>query len=224
MIGILRARITRAHDAEGARLSPGSLRAVRRAVVIVVGLVAALLAGTPAPAALPAACRVHVGTFAKKRHPRPPLVLGDSTLIFAAPRLARRGLDADAQGCRQFGQGMLLLRARKRARTLPRVVVMTLGANASVSERELGWAWHLVGPHRKLVLVTPLETGGVESSDAANERREARRRPRRIVLLDWVRYSRGHPGWFASDGLHLTFTGAEAQARFIARGVGSRAR
>lgn len=188
---------------------------MRGALAIAVGSLVALLAAAPARAG----CGGPVRAYAEKRHPRPPLVLGDSTLIYATPRLARLGLDADAQGCRQFGQGMLLLRARKRAGTLPRVVVMTLGANGTVPGRDLGWAWHLVGPRRKLVLVTPLETGGVESSDAAHERREARRRPGRIVLLDWARYSRGHPGWFASDGLHLTFTGAAAQARFIARGV-----
>ena len=35
-------------------------------------------------------------------HGRPPLIIGDSTMIFAAPVLGGLGFEADAHGCRQF--------------------------------------------------------------------------------------------------------------------------
>jgi lysophospholipase L1-like esterase len=35
------------------------------------------------------------------------------------------------------------------------------------------------------------------------------------VVLDWVRFSRGHRGWFQPDGVHLTFPGAHAFARLF---------
>ena len=41
--------------------------------------------------------------------------------------------------------------------------------------------------------------------------------PGRIDVLDWVRHSRGHGSWFQPDGLHLTFAGAAAFARFLVR-------
>ena len=34
-------------------------------------------------------------------------------------------------------------------------------------------------------------------------------------MLDWVRFSNGHPAWFQPDGLHLTFDGAAALARLL---------
>jgi hypothetical protein len=66
-----------------------------------------------------------------------------------------------------------------------------------------------------LGLVTPWELGGYAGSDAQNVRDAARAYKKRVVLLDWVRYSRGHGSWFQPDGCHLTFSGARAFARLF---------
>jgi len=76
-------------------------------------------------------------------------------------------------------------------------------------------ALHILGPSRKLGLVTPRETGGGQSNDAEVVRNEGQRRPDRIKVLDWVAYSSGHPDWFQPDGLHLTFNGAHAFTRLL---------
>ena len=47
-------------------------------------------------------------------------------------------------------------------------------------------------------------------------RRAARRHPDRVALLDWTRYSHGHPSWFW-DSIHLTPAGARGFARLLAR-------
>src|SRR3954447_24778174 len=78
---------------------------------------------------------------------RPPLALGDSVMIFAVPRLAARGIEADARGCRQLPEAMGILRARKRAGTLPRLVVLALGANGSLTRGGLEGVVRLLGPH-----------------------------------------------------------------------------
>ena len=44
-----------------------------------------------------------------------PLVIGDSTMIFAAPALGSLGLEADARGCRSFAGGVEMLAARSAA-------------------------------------------------------------------------------------------------------------
>jgi hypothetical protein len=50
-------------------------------------------------------------------------------------------------------------------------------------------------------------------------RRAARQHPRQIVLLDWVKYSAGHGGWFQPDHVHLSNRGARVFAQFLGRAV-----
>ncbi|MEA2279941.1 MAG: hypothetical protein QOK21_548 [Solirubrobacteraceae bacterium] len=155
---------------------------------------------------------------ARPTAPLPPghraaLVVGDSTGIFAAPLLARRGIEADARECRQFDAGVAILRARRRAGSLGHLAVLALGANGPVSARQIDAALAAAGPRRVLGLVTPRNLAA--SADAM--RAAAARRPDRVLLVDWRRFSAGHAGWFAADGLHVDQTGAAAFARLIAR-------
>lgn len=152
----------------------------------------------------------------RERQYAPPLAIGDSVMLGAVPQLARAGLEVNTRGCRQMSEGLRLLRARRRS-FLPSRVVLALGANWSVRFGQIRAALRIVGPRRLLVLVTPRETGGGESGDAWAMRRAARRFPRRVRLLDWARRSRGRGGWFAGDGLHLSFAGARAYARLLGR-------
>jgi hypothetical protein len=149
----------------------------------------------------------------------PPLAIGDSVMLGAVPQLRRAGLEVNTRRCRQMSEGLRIIRSRRRAGTLPLRVVIALGANWSVRYREIRAAMRLAGRRRLLVLVTPRESGGGESGDAWAMRRAARRFPRRVRLLDWVRVSRGKSGWFGHDGLHLTWSGARAFARVLGRAV-----
>ena len=149
----------------------------------------------------------------------PPLVIGDSTMLLSLDQLAREGYDAEAQGCRQFPAALALLSARKTQGTLPHMVVIALGANGSVTPNDVGVALGLLCCTRLLVLVTPRELGGGSGSDAIVERQEAKRYRGRMLLLDWVQYSEGHPEWFQPDGLHLTIPGATAFAALLARAL-----
>lgn len=185
-----------------------------RSVAIALGLAVAVALGAAAPAwACDNSRHFRAG---KVRGERAPLVIGDSTMIFAAPVLARLGLEADARGCRQFSQGLAILSARRRAGTLPPVVVLALGANGPVGPAGLARARRIIGRHRVLALVTPRNS----ASSRASMRRAARRHPERVKLVDWAVYSAGHGGWFGGDGLHVNHTGAAAFARFIKRAVG----
>jgi hypothetical protein len=142
-----------------------------------------------------------------------PLAIGDSTMLFALPNLARTGYRVNARGCRGWDEGMAVLRQEKRSRRLPHMVLMALGADWSVSMAQIRRTLNLLGPRRVLTLMTPLELGGWAGEDAENMRRAFKRYPKRVVLLDWVRYSRGHGDWFQPDNTHLTFKGAAAMAR-----------
>ena len=146
---------------------------------------------------------------------RAPLIIGDSTMIFPAPVLGRLGLEANAKGCRQFGEGTAMLAARRHARTLPSIAILALGANGAIGGGQIATALRIAGPHRILGLVTPRRSGTSE----AQMRRAARRHADRVLLIDWVSFSAGHGGWFAGDGLHVNQGGATAFAHLVRRAV-----
>jgi hypothetical protein len=146
---------------------------------------------------------------------RPPLIIGDSTMIFATPVLGGLGIEADAQGCRQFGQGVAMLAARRHARTLPPVAILALGANGAIGGGRIAWALGVMGAHRVLGLVTPRNS----ATSRSQMRRAARRHRDRVLLIDWARFSAAHGGWFAGDGLHVNGAGATAFARLVGRSV-----
>lgn len=178
---------------------------------------AALLCGLLASAAPAQACdatRVARAQRDPARAVRPPLIVGDSTMILAVPHLARLGIEADARGCRQLGQGIAILAARRRTATLPPVAVLALGSNGAIGDGAIARALRLLGPRRVLGLVTPRHVGA--GSDGAL-RRAAARYPERVVLIDWRRFSAGHGGWFAGDGLHVDDSGARAFAGHVRR-------
>lgn len=186
------------------------------------GLVAMALALLWAPASARAGVCDDVfeypGKRAKWHHGRSPLVIGDSTMIFAAPMLAKQGFHSNARGCRAYFQANdEILRRLKRAGTLPDMVIMNLGANGNVTRPDIMETLHILGANRVLVLLTPIELGGGGGSDAQLIRDMGRRRPNRIKVLDWVRYSAPHGSWFAGDGLHLSVHGAEELTRYILR-------
>jgi hypothetical protein len=145
---------------------------------------------------------------------RTALAIGDSVMLGAVSQLTRRGFEVDVAGCRLFSQGLSVLAAR--GGSLPGVVVIALGTNWTVQHRQVRRALIILGRRRVLGLVTPREVGGARSSDQAVMRAAGERWPRRVKVLDWVRYSSGHANWFWGDGLHLQPRGARALTRLLA--------
>lgn len=185
------------------------------AALLIVGAAAALPA--TGSAFDPACGEIETAQARRNVNPggHPPLAIGDSTMLLALPALAREGFQVNAHGCRQIDEGLELLRDDRRHNRLPHLLVIALGADATLSRNQIEKAFHILGPKRVLGLVTPLELGGGTSSDADVVRAEAKRHPKRSVLLDWVAYSKGHADWFQPDGLHLTFDGADGFARLL---------
>jgi len=177
-------------------------------------LAAILIAGS-VPAAHAGCGGVETASPKHKVAPRPPLAIGDSSMLLALPALSRVGYKVNARGCRAYPEGLRLLRGLVHQRRLPHLVVIALGSDQSVTGGDIGQALKILGPSRKLGLVTPRESGGVESNDATVIRNAGDRYPDRVKVLDWVQYSAGHASWFQPDGLHLTFSGAKAFARLL---------
>jgi lysophospholipase L1-like esterase len=141
-------------------------------------------------------------------------------MVFAVPYLAQDGIEANARVCRSVAEGLAMLRARRREGRLPAVVVLALGANSPVRPVDVETALRVLGPGRRLGLVTHRTWFGKPGPDTRAIRQIARAHPDRIRLIDWVAYSRPHAAWFGMDGLHPTQAGARRFANLIARAAG----
>jgi hypothetical protein len=148
-----------------------------------------------------------------------PLAIGDSVMLLAVNPLAREGFNVNARGCRQWSEGHAILRRKKRRHRLPHLVVMALGTNWFITRDDIGRTRRLLGKRHVLAIVTPREPGGYTGSDAKRIRAAARAHPKRIKVIDWVRFSRGHGSWFGPDGIHLTYTGVTNYVRCIRRSL-----
>jgi len=177
----------------------------------------AAAAGIAAAAPAQAACGgvEHFWPSGTHRPGPPPLAIGDSVMLGAAHQLTAVGFEVDVHGCRQMGEGLRVLSGRRRAGSLPDVVVVALGTNWTISTSEIRAALRILGPARVLGMVTPPEAGGGASSDQAVIRAAGRRWPRRVKVLDWVVYSSGKD--WTWDGMHLKPEGAAAYARLLRR-------
>jgi hypothetical protein len=180
---------------------------------IVGALAASLVAAAPAAAQCGGVERYRP---TKLRRPgAPPLAVGDSVMLGAVSQLRGAGFEVDVRGCRQMSEGLGVLGARRRAGTLPSVVVVALGTNWTVTTSQIRTGLRILGRKRVLGLVTPPEAHGGGSSDHVAIRAAGRRWPNRVKVLDWVRHSAGR-GW-TWDGMHLKPAGARAYARFLSQ-------
>ena len=146
---------------------------------------------------------------------RSPLIIGDSVLLGAVDPVAASGWDVNTRGCRSWAEGAQLVRDKLANGRLPHLVAMFLGADWEVSMAQINETYFRLGASRVLVLVTPREVGGRGGADAQNMRRFAEAHPERVVLLDWVKYTRSRPSWFAPDGLHLNRPGIPGLVKFL---------
>ena len=184
--------------------------------VISIGVAALALSAPPAQAACGGVVHSNPTRDRLPGKVRPPLAIGDSVMLGAVDEMAAAGFEVNVRGCRQMSEGLDLMRDRKRAGTLPRAVLVLLGANWTISQGEIREGTRILGPKRVLVMLTPTESGGGAGSDAYNVRQAGRRWPERVVVLDWAAYSAGRP-WFSGDSLHLGPGGAAGLARLSSR-------
>lgn len=198
-----------------------SLRLNIAAVICAGALLAAVLTASGAHAGGGPCGGVEIAKPKAKVNPggHPPLAIGDSTMLLALPALSHEGYEVNAHGCRQMDEGLGVMKEARRQHQLPHLIVIALGADASVAPGQIDKAFQIAGRKRVIGLVTPLELGGGTSSDADVVRAGAKRHAKRAVLLDWVAYSKGHSTWFQPDGLHLTFAGAAGFARLLRKAL-----
>ena len=151
-----------------------------------------------------------------------PFALGDSVMLGAARELSHRGFEVDAKCARPPSEGLQILRQRRRRGTLPEIVVMALGTNIATSSHDIRRMLRLIGRRRTLMLVTPFREW--HPFNTGPMRRAARKKPKRVKLIDWSSRARHNHQWLWGDGTHLRPGGIDAYSRMLKRAVWSRQR
>ena len=143
-----------------------------------------------------------------------PIGIGDSVMRGARTQLRNQGFTVNATVSRQFGEGVDLVERLARDGELPRHVVVHLGNNGYLSMDACRELVDAVG-RRELALVNLHLPRSWRNENNDRLERCARGEPN-VHVIDWNGYSRGHDGWFADDGYHLTTLGARRYAGFVA--------
>ena len=141
------------------------------------------------------------------------LAIGDSVMLGAAEELRGRGIRVDALVSRQFSTAPGIVRSYRARGRLPRHLVIGLGTNGTLTP-DLCRQTVRAARHRAVFFVNVRVP---RSWQAGNNQllHACAHHFRRAHLIDWHRRSRGHPGWFASDGYHLTSVGQHHYARLV---------
>ena len=143
------------------------------------------------------------------------LAIGDSVMLGAKEELVARGFRVNAAVSRQFRDAVPLVERLKSTGRLRRKVIIHLGTNGIlIQASDCDRISEVAGSNRTVFLVTLKIPRWYRS--VQNERLTAcAERRANTQLIDWYRFSHGHPSWFAADGYHLTPVGQAKYAAFI---------
>jgi lysophospholipase L1-like esterase len=115
-------------------------------------------------------------------------------------------------------EGIEILEARRKAGTLPEVVVLNLGVNGPLHSAQFERAMAALADVERVVWVTVTVPRPWEETTNAVLAKQVPRYDN-AVLVDWHAASAGRKGLFWRDGYHPRPKGAELYARMIAAAV-----
>ena len=168
----------------------------------------------------------------RREQPRTMLDLGDSLSVGTDPylRAQLRGYRIE----RLYDVGLHAAEAAaivaRVGAALPSVLVVSAGTNddprmVSAFARSISAVLRSAGPARCVVWSTISRPPAVgRELRRAQPRTDARAATRHenLVLVDWARMVRRHPGWLSDDGVHVSAAGYKARAAAIATAVTTR--
>ncbi len=148
------------------------------------------------------------------------VAIGDSVMAASAMTLARAlpGIYIDAVPSREMPAGLAIVRHLAATGRLRRVLVMGLGTNYIVTNRQLTDLLRLIGPSRRLVLVNTYVPDSWSKQVNATDAAFARRHPQ-VVLADWYDTIRNRMYLLWPDHIHPLMSGTAVYARLIKRAV-----
>jgi lysophospholipase L1-like esterase len=173
-------------------------------------LLAAGLALAPAAAAAERRLLVNGDSLAEGTRPYIPEELPDWS-VRQSTKVSRHASEG-ADVMRRFG------------RSLARVIHVSLGTNDDPGQTgtfraAIGEVMDVAGGRRCVVWANVVRPpyGGVSYRGLNRVLAEEDEQRDNLLVLNWVRMVRRHPGWLAGDGVHVSAAGYAARARAVAR-------
>lgn len=144
------------------------------------------------------------------------LAIGDSVLLGAAPYLHKHfaSLKIDAEVGRQAAQVIHLLEQLKAAAALPPRVILHLGTNGYVTDKQLTQILELLHGHQIILINAHAPRRWVADNNALMT--QLRESHPEVTVLDWEGQAAEHTEYLVSDHIHLSSQGMHAFARLFA--------
>lgn len=147
--------------------------------------------------------------------------VGDSVMLASTPELqkALSGIAIDAQISRQPSAAPELLERLAQAGQLRSLVVLGLGTNGYWGTGTLERVLDVIGPNRKLVLVTAYAPRSWVQSVNAYDAQIAAAHPKQVALADWASAIDAQTSLLAPDRIHPDPAGGTLYANTVAEAV-----
>ena len=230
------------------RVREGDVGAPSRAAVAVVAVVAVLglaagyrVATAPEPTPTVALTSAELGMVAPARAPLEAdfarwadargedprarvTAFGDSVLLGASSALERQvfNVDLHAKVATQASAILDLIQAQAHDGAIRRTVILHVGNNGIVTEEQLRGMLDALQGARSVVLVNVRVPRAWMKPNNALIERLAPDYPN-VRVADWATVSAGHRDYMVKDGVHLTWKGAQAYTKLLARTAGVKA-
>lgn len=139
--------------------------------------------------------------------------IGDSVMLGALTTLRKTfpNGDFDAKQNRSYYPLYSIIKSRVADNTLGNPVVIGIGTNAVMPKSTCKEIIKMCGD-RYIYWITITNNWQFNNNDMI---RALGQEHDNVVVVDWEKYSKGHPEYFYSDGIHLTPSGRKAYANFI---------
>jgi len=148
----------------------------------------------------------------------PPVAVGESVLLGAAPALARLGFTVDAAVARQTSEVVTIAQGLAAEGRIGPVMLVHTGHNGPISAEQVEAILAAFGTARTVVVVGVKVDRPWEGPNNQLLAEAAARWPN-AVFVDWRAVSAGQPGLFYADGLHLRPEGVEAFVAAVAAAI-----
>jgi hypothetical protein len=147
-------------------------------------------------------------------------MIGDSIGVGIDPYLKKLlpKLDNNSKVSRQFSQAKEVVQQMLNSGTLANTVIIELGTNGTISEKDMRALIELIGSSRKIVFVNcqvPRSWGVIDNNMIAKVTPDYPN----TIIADWYNASLGNSSYLAKDGFHPTTTGAKVLSQLIADAV-----
>lgn len=141
--------------------------------------------------------------------------IGDSVMLGARDQLRARGFRVDAVVSRQFADALTIVRRRARDGSLRQRVVIHLGTNGILIDPDDCDGIARAATRDRHVYLVTISIARAYRETQNDRMRACAARHANTSVIDWAAYSKGHGGWFTSDGYHLSSLGRQRYAAYL---------